>query len=188
MKASAFVNELLEKYCDSEGLPRLLTAHSECVARKALDVAREAGFEDKIDRQFVYDAAMLHDIGVCRCDAPGIHCHGTLPYICHGIAGAEILKEEGLDERYQRICARHTGTGITAEDIRRQHLPLPPGDYTPQTLEEKLICYADKFFSKSGDPRKEKSLDKVEASMARHGAESLARFHQLHELMRKKDC
>lgn len=53
---------------------------------------------------------------------------------------------------------------------------------TPQSLEEKLICYADKFFSKSGDIYKEKSLDKVISSMSRHGEETLHRFLHLHQL------
>ena len=182
MEASAFVKRIIDKNCDSEELRELLIAHSESVARKALRVAEEVGICDTIDRQFVYDAAMLHDIGITRCDAPGIYCHGSLPYICHGIAGAEILKEEGLGESYRRVCERHTGAGITAEDIERQHLPLPPGDYMPRTIEEKLICYADKFYSKSGNPREEKPIEKVEASMARHGKESLARFEALREL------
>lgn len=182
MKASPFVDRIIVKYCDSEELRELLIAHSESVALKALAVAENAGLAEKIEPQFVFDAAMLHDIGIVNCDAPGIHCHGTLPYICHGVAGAEILKKEGVGEVYRRVCERHTGAGITADDIERQHLPLPPGDYLPETLEEKLICYADKFYSKSGDPRREKPLEKVEVSMARHGRDSLERFLKLKAL------
>ena len=52
----------------------------------------------------------------------------------------------------------------------------------PISIEEKLICYADKFFSKSGDPREEKSLDRVVRSMQRHGPETLARFMELHRM------
>jgi uncharacterized protein len=52
---------------------------------------------------------------------------------------------------------------------------------TPQTAEERLICYADKFFSKSGNIREEKSTERVIRSMERHGAESVARFMKLHE-------
>ena len=52
---------------------------------------------------------------------------------------------------------------------------------TPQTLEEQLICYADKFYSKSGDIRREKTLDKVMKSMERHGPDTLARFMALHK-------
>ena len=38
----------------------------------------------------------------------------------------------------------------TAEEIISQHLPIsPPRDLLPESVEEKLVCYADKFFSKS---------------------------------------
>ena len=56
-------------------------------------------------------------------------------------------------------------------------------DYLPDTTLEKLICYADKFFSKSGTMQ-EKPLDKVRVSMARHSTESLARFDELHDLFK----
>ena len=182
MTTSDFANRLIEKHTDSEELKRLLTVHSECVARKAIEVADAYGMGDRIRRQFVWDAAMLHDIGIGRCDAPGIHCHGTLPYICHGLAGSELLKEEGVGEDYQRVCERHTGSGLSALQIEAQGLPLPRRDFLPETLEEKLICYADKFFSKSGDPAREKTLERVLASMERHGDEAMERFMEMHRM------
>lgn len=186
MKGSAFVEEIYNRHISNEELRQLLIAHSESVAEKALRVAAESGIIDEIDPRFVTDAAMLHDIGVVRVNAPSIHCFGDLPYICHGVAGAEILKSEGVGECYGRVCLRHTGSGITPEEIVAQQLPLPAGNYMPVTLEEKLICYADKFFSKSSEPRTEKPLDRVIASMGRHGEGSLARFMELHKLFSKK--
>ena len=180
MKTSEFAEKIIEKYAEDEELKRLLIAHSTCVAEKALRVADACGA--KADRQFVWDAAMLHDIGVARCDAPAIHCHGELPYICHGIAGAEILRGEGIDEKYARVCERHTGSGLTAAEIRERKLPLPEKDYLPETLEEKLICYADKYYSKSGDPTAEKSRERVLASISRHGEEPLRRFMELDKM------
>lgn len=144
----------------------ILTVHSRLVADKALECARRRGLH--VDLEFVEEAAMLHDIGIIRCDAPDIHCPGELPYICHGVVGRQILEAEGLP-RHALVCERHTGAGLTVEDIVNQNLPLPHRDMTPQTLEEKLICYADKFYSKSGDLKAEKSLDRVRRSMARHG-------------------
>ena len=91
-----------------------------------------------------------------------------------------MLEAEGLP-RHALVCERHTGAGLTVDDIIRQHLPLPLRDMTPQTLEERLICYADKFYSKSGDIRREKPLDKVMKSMERHGPDTLARFMALHK-------
>lgn len=187
MKESEFADKILEKYVKDEELKRLLIAHSRRVAEKAVATARDCGMEKSVDMQFLYDAAMLHDIGVTECNAPGIHCFGTLPYICHGTAGADILRREGLEERYARVCERHTGSGLTAEEITERGLPLPTRDYLPETPEEKLICYADKFYSKSGDPNREKDLERVRASMAKHGEGALRRFEQLHELFKKQE-
>ncbi len=151
--------------------------HSGAVARKALQCLHERGI--RADEQFVYEAAMLHDIGVVKTDAPSIHCHGDLPYIAHGVAGREMLEAEGLP-RHALVCERHTGSGLTVDDIERQGLPLPRRDMTPQSVEERVICYADKFFSKSGDLEKEKPLDEVVGQMRAHGPEALERFMALH--------
>ena len=121
---------------------------------------------------------MLHDIGVVLCDAPGISCFGKEPYIRHGLLGAAILREEGL-ERHARVAERHTGTGLTVEAIRRQQLPLPLQDFSPETMEEKLICWADKFFSKT--PSKltvEKTPEQVIAMLSRFPDGDVERFRQ----------
>ena len=123
---------------------------------------------------------MLHDIGIVMTDAPSIDCHGVLPYICHGIAGADMLRKEGYPEEVARVAERHTGAGISDEDIKELDLPLPQGNYMPETLLERLVCYADKFYSKSGE-MKEKSLEKVRDSMSRHSSATLARFEKLHQ-------
>ena len=166
-------------YSPGTPLHEILTVHSSLVARKALDRATARGLD--IDTGFVREAALLHDIGIFRCDAPGICCTGSLPYICHGVEGRAILEAEGLP-RHALVCERHTGAGLTVDDIVRQRLPLPHRDMTPRSLEEKLICYADKFYSKSGDIRAEKPLDRVIRSMEGHGADTLARFMELHEM------
>ncbi len=173
--------DLITKYYEEgSALLALLLTHSEMVARKALAVADAAKLD--IDRDFVYNAAMLHDIGIFKCDATGIYCYGKEPYIRHGVIGAELLRQEGVDEAYARVCERHTGAGLTAKEIAETGMPLPHKDFLPETLEEKLICYADKFYSKSGDPKEEKSLERVRKSMAKFGPDSLARFNSLHSL------
>ena len=165
-------------YVNDSRLRAILMTHSRLVADKALEIGRRL---EGVDLEFVEEAAMLHDIGIIRCDAPEICCHGDLPYICHGIEGRKILESEGLP-RHALVCERHTGSGLTVDDIITQHLPLPHRDMTPQSIEEKLICYADKFFSKSGDITKEKPIEKVIKSMERHGQNTLLRFMALHKL------
>lgn len=176
---SKFVDELIEKYAGDPLQREILAVHSEMVAQKALRIAAEKGLESAVDMQFLEDAAMLHDIGIVGVNAPAIHCNGTMPYIAHGIIGAQILKSEGLPEEFSRVCERHTGSGISAEDVRREGLPLPERDFLPDTIEERLICYADKFFSKSRDLRKEKTFEEIERSMSRFGEDALERFRKL---------
>ncbi|MDE7368515.1 MAG: HDIG domain-containing protein [Muribaculaceae bacterium] len=151
--------------------------HCRQVADKALTIARTKKLD--LDKNLIEAAAMLHDIGIVMTDAPSIDCHGSLPYICHGIAGADLLRKEGYPEEVARVAERHTGAGISDEDITELDLPLPPGNYMPETLLERLVCYADKFYSKSGE-MKEKSLEKVRDSMSRHSSATLARFEKLH--------
>lgn len=174
--------EIIDKYYPVGTKCRgIFIRHSRQVADKALEIARRCNLN--IPLETVETAAMLHDIGIFLTNATDIDCHGTEHYICHGILGAELLRKEGFDEAIARVAERHTGAGLTVDDIDRQQLPLPRKDYLPETMLEKLICYADKFFSKSG-AMQEKPLDKVRASMARHSTASLTRFNELHELFK----
>ena len=174
--------KILEKYYSrGSELYNLLIAHSQQVANFALEIAHRNP-QLNIDCDFVFEAAMLHDIGVFKTHAPSIHCVGDMPYICHGIIGREILEAEGLP-RHALVCEHHTGSGLTIDEIIAQELPLPHRDMLPSTIEEKLVCYADKFFSKSGTMQ-QKPLDRVRASMVRHSANSLTRFDELHDLFK----
>ena len=159
----------------------ILLTHSECVARKALQIADKHP-ELKLDRTFIQEAAMLHDIGIVKCDAPGIECFGTEPYIKHGIIGADMLRAAGYP-KHARVCERHTGAGIALQDIIEQHLPLPHQDFLPETMEEQVICYADKFYSKTHLDRvrtPEQALKSLER-FGKEGAKRFARWMQLFE-------
>lgn len=160
-------------YPEDNALRRLLIHHSRQVAERALAVAHRHP-ELGLDEKFLYDAAMLHDIGIFKTDAPGIGCHGTAPYLFHGYLGAQLMRQEGL-ERIARVCERHTGTGLTRAVIEERGLPLPPGDYRPETEEEKVVCYADKFFSKS-KPERERNVEDTARSLAKFGEEGVAIF------------
>lgn len=177
---------IIDKYYPGDTRLRdILVTHSRMVMRRALAIC-DARPGLHLDRPFVEEAAMLHDIGICRCDAPGICCYGTEPYICHGRIGAEMLRQEGFP-RHARVCERHTGAGLTKAEIIAQHLPLPHQDFLPETLEEKLICYADKFYSKT-HPGREKPYARAEASLARFGQEGVARFRSWRQLFEPDAC
>lgn len=174
------INFLFNKYYgDNPQLKRIVTIHSEQVAKKALEICQAKNLPlDPVD---VFCGAMLHDIGVVKCKAPDIYAFGNLPYIQHGIEGRKILEKHGL-YKYASICDSHTGSGITAHSIIKNKLPLPVKDYLPATMLEKLICYSDKFFSKSLDLTKEKSIEEITNQMSRFGENSLKRFLELHSI------
>lgn len=167
---------IIDKYYPEEGeLKRILMVHSRHVADKALEIARRHP-ELGLDEAFLEEAAMLHDIGIFLTDAPGICCRGTLPYICHGSAGAELLRKEGFP-KHALVCERHTGAGLSLEQILSQNLPVPHRDMLPLSQEEQLICYADKFFSKT-HPDREKSMERAIRSLEKFGEEGVNRFRE----------
>ena len=94
----------------------------------------------------------------------------------HGYLGAELLRSEGLP-RHALVCERHTGTGISLEEIIERNLPLPHRDMVPVSLEEQLICYADIFYSKTR-LEQETPIVKVRQKVARWGEQSSAKFEE----------
>ena len=135
--------------------------------------------QENFDIIFVEEAAMLHDIGIYMTNAPTIFCLGEKPYICHGYLGSELLQKEGLN-KHALVCERHTGTGISLRQILSESLPLPHRDMRPVSKEEELICFADKFFSKT-KLGIELPVDKILASLSKYGEESVCRFKKWHE-------
>ncbi len=151
---------ILDKYYPADNeLRRVLLHHSRQVADHCLVIAQKHP-ELTVDSRFLEEAAMLHDIGIFRCDAPSIHCEGTEPYIKHGSIGGDILREEGFP-RHARVAERHTGTGL-------------PG-YEPETIEEQIVCYADKFYSKS-NPDRVRTVDEAAQSLAKFGEPGVRKF------------
>jgi uncharacterized protein len=177
---------IIKKYYDPQPEAKaFLVEHSRQVARKALEVAMRVRHLGP-DVRFVEEAAMLHDIGIFRTDAPPLGCHGGHPYICHGVIGRALLEAEGMP-LHALVCERHVGVGLTVEDIRKNNFTcLPERDMTPQTLEEKIVCFADKFFSKVGDPLAEKPLEEVRSQIEGYGPEKLALFDKWAAMFEEK--
>ncbi|GHT03360.1 phosphohydrolase [Bacteroidia bacterium] len=157
---------LKKYYLEGSGLYNRLLTHSLSVANKA-EAIMQAHPELKVDANFVYEAAILHDIGIFLTNAPSVDCAGTQPYMQHGRLGAELLRREGF-ERHARVCERHTGAGIS----------LPEGDFFPETTEEKLICYADCFYSKT-HLDEEKTVEQIKKSLSKYGDDAVARFENM---------
>ncbi|MDR1543989.1 MAG: HDIG domain-containing protein [Prevotellaceae bacterium] len=171
--------EIIEKYYQKDSpLYKILVSHSESVAKKSLQIAENKRLN--IDKNFVYEAAMLHDIGIFLTDAPSIHCFGTHNYIEHGILGADILRAENLP-KHALVCERHTGTGLTEQDIISKQFPLPLRDMQPVSLEEQLICFADLFFAKTR-LNEETPIEKVRKKVAVWGKNSMEKFEKWVEI------
>lgn len=171
---------LIDTYYPQENeLKKILMLHSESVAQKSLWIA-DYHPELKLDTSFLYEAAMLHDIGIFLTNATAIYCFGTEPYICHGYLGAELVHRAGFS-RHALVCERHTGAGLSLKEIIEQKLPIPHREMAPLSLEEQVICFADKFFSKTHLDR-EKSVNAARKSIARYGEEGLLRFNRWCEL------
>ena len=160
-------------YSDNAPLRDLLVLHSRLVADKALSIV-DAHPELGADRTFTEEAAMLHDIGIFLTDAAPIHCYGKYHYVCHGYLGAELLRKEGLP-RHALVAERHTGTGLTLKQIMERDLPVPHREMVPVSVEEKIICFADKFFSKTR-PEVEKTVEQAERSLVKFGNEGVIVF------------
>jgi uncharacterized protein len=138
--------------------------HCQVVEKRALSLARN--FSSQVDLELIKNGALLHDVGRCRSN--DIH---------HAIVGAQILKKMEFSPEITRIVERHIGAGIPPQEARE--LGLPPQDYTPQTLEEKIVAHADNLVHN----QKEVGLKFVLKKWEKHlGSEhpSLERLKRLH--------
>jgi len=175
MAAMEPLNIIEKYYSPGSTAYYFLVEHSRMVAEKARKIAYRVRHLGP-NLVFIHEAAMLHDIGILFASEPRIGCFGDKPYISHGYLGRELLESEGLPD-HGRVCERHVGVGLTRKEIEEKRLPIPPRDMIPVTIEEQIICYADKFFSKDSEfLLKEKPLDKVRQGIAKYGEDKLEKF------------
>lgn len=149
--------------------PDWVPRHCRCVAALAdamCDCAETAGHE--VDRTVVLQAALLHDIG-----------RSLAQDVRHASLGADLLRKDGpavWDERVIVCVERHTGAGIDKAEAKA--LGLPVKDYTPKSLEEKIVAHADNLYS--GDKRL--TLAEVEAKYAaKKLPKAAAKIRALHD-------
>ena len=117
------------------GLSYNIIDHQLCVMRRARDLAHNIT-NAEIDIELVKIGALVHDIGRVR-------NHG----LEHASDGGDILRELGYPESLARIAEKHSLGGLTMEEAVEKG--LPPRDYVPRTIEEKIVCLADKYTSGS---------------------------------------
>lgn len=115
---------------EEENTPPNVIEHCKAVAEKAVGIAKKViAAGHAVDLQLVETGALLHDIG-----------RSQTHDITHGYMGGIIMRARGLKE-HARICERHIAAGLSKEEAKR--FGLPPKEYIPQTLEEKIIADAD---------------------------------------------
>lgn len=137
--------ELHKKYAASSESLELVFTHSQIIHEIALELIDTNKLQ--VDVHLIRTGALLHDIGTYTLIQENHRFHKD-KYIQHGLIGAILLKEEGFDERICDMVKNHIGVGVTKKEIEQRNLPLPAQDYIPQTIEERLIAYADNFHSK----------------------------------------
>jgi len=115
------------------GLSHHVINHQLAVMRKARDIAHNIT-KVKVDVELVKIGALMHDIG--RVETHGMN---------HGPQGGKILRDLGYPEELANIAERHSLAGITLEEAIIFN--LPEKSYVPVSIEEKIVCLADKFFS-----------------------------------------
>ncbi len=116
------------------------------------------------DRELVAAGALLHDIG-----------RATDHSIMHANIGADMVRKLSLPEEIENIVRKHTGAGLDDQDVKE--MGLPPGDYMPRTVEEKIVAHSDNMVSDNIVVNHMHSVDKLLMKGARRGAEKIERLH-----------
>jgi uncharacterized protein len=140
--------------------------HVEAVSALAVEIAeacKEKGL--KVDLELVEIGGLLHDIGRARTHT--VH---------HALIGAEIAASFDLPRPLVSIIKRHVGGGITAKEAKK--LGWPKDIYVPQTLEEKIVSYADKLIEGSRRVPIEKTINKLSEELPPLAIERIWRLHE----------
>ena len=127
-------------------VPYNVRRHSLKVAEKAIELAEKIKLRE-VDMDLIEIGSLLHDIGRCK-------THG----FNHALIGAKLIRERGLSERLAKICETHILGGLDKEDAKQ--VGLPERDFLPQTLEEKIICLADKHIAGTKEVSIEQRFEK----------------------------
>ncbi len=144
-----------------EGCKRRVVVHCCTVRAVAEEIASRI---EGVDMDLVVAGALLHDIG-----------RSVDHSIMHAYLGSKIAERLGLPREVVEIIRKHTGAGLDQEDV--EELGLPPGDYMPSTLEEKIVAHADNMVSDNRVVPHSHSVDKLVYKGAFRGAERIEVLH-----------
>jgi len=156
------------KLLSQSGCSSRVVAHCKVVAALAVQIAK--AYKKKglnVDIKLVEVGALLHDIGRSK-------THG----VDHVVRGAEIASALNLPESVVSIVEHHAGGGITLDEAKKLGWPIK--SYLPNTLEEKIVTYADKLVEGSRRVPVERTLKKLSRELGENHS-SIARVKKLHE-------
>ena len=129
------------------GTPSHVIDHCINVTKIALRVGSQLIFRGHdVDMRLVEAGALLHDIGRSR-------THD----VDHAIVGSEIARKMGMPEKLVNVIEVHIGAGIPSDEA--VELGLPEKHYFAETLEEKIVAYADKLIMGRRDVPFESTVD-----------------------------
>jgi uncharacterized protein (TIGR00295 family) len=118
----------------------------------------------KINVELVEAGALLHDLGRSKNHT-----------VNHAIIGAQIAQSIGLPDSMIKIIKRHVGAGITEKEA--QLIGWPKDIYSPQTLEEKVVSYADKLIDQGKIVPIETEISRLQKENKCEAAERVRRLH-----------
>jgi len=139
--------------------------HTQAVSALAVEIAKQLQAKNHpINLQLIEVGALLHDLGRSQTHS-----------VNHAIVGAKIAQQEDLSQEIVSIIKRHVGAGITDEEA--QWLGWPKDNYVPQTLEEKIVCYADKCIGSNKRIPIEDTINQLESENMPEAAERVRKLH-----------
>lgn len=156
------------KILNDAGCPSNVIKHCMAVARLAVQIAEKCVENGvPVDIELVHVGALLHDIG--RSKTHEVH---------HAVVGAEIARSLGLSESIIKIIERHVGGGISPEEAVK--LGWPNRNYIPESIEEKIVSYADKLIEGEKVVSINKTIERFKGELgSNHPAiERIKRIHK----------
>ena len=146
------------------GCPDWVIGHSIGVSNKAVEIGTNF---DNVNIELLRFGGLLHDIGRSQTSS-----------IEHAVIGARILSKLGFRQDLVNIVERHIGTGLTEEDAKELGLPIK--DYTPQTLEEKIVSHADNLFNGADEVDVDFTIEKWKRKLGENHP-SIEKIKEIHE-------
>ena len=162
--------EEAERILRETGCSPQVIRHCKAVAEVAIHIASKCARNGiPVDTQLVHIGALLHDIG--RSKTHSVH---------HVAVGAEIGRSLDLPDSVLSIVERHVGGGISADEA--SELGWSDRSHIPETLEEKIVTYADKLIDNAKIVPIEETIQKLKKRLGSDHP-TIKRVEDLHREM-----